>query len=348
MAGDGRLGEVRIGLLGCGRIARHFHLPLLAPHLAAVADADAASLEAARAVVPSARLHAHWRDLLEAAEVDAVVVCLPPALHAPAAVAAFEAGLHVYVEKPLALALEDAERVEAAWLASGRCGAVGFNFRFNPNFRALRERLAAGELGRAVALTGAFASPRRAPADWKASVATGGGALRDLAVHHLDLVAFVCGEPVARAVALERTVALEGDAVAVHGALEGGAPVQLVATQCTAHAANRLELLCEAGRLVAAANDPAPRRVERAPGRLARVARARDRVAGLAPRRLLHPPGAEPSFALALGAFVDAASGRAPWTGADVADGRRVAALIDAIESGGSGSDARAAAADGR
>lgn len=326
--------DARIGLLGCGRIARYFHLPLLAPRLVAVADPDAASCEAARALVPGVRLHRDWRDLIDAGGLDAVVVCLPPADHAAAAIAAFEAGLHVYVEKPLALDLAQAERVEAAWYAAERCGAVGFNFRFNPNFRALRDRIAGGETGRPVAITGAFASPRRALVGWKTSTDAGGGALRDLAVHHLDLLAFVTGEPIAHVAARERTLDREGDVVTVDATLRGGTPAQLVATQCTGHGDNRLDLLCEAGRLVAAASDPVPRPIERAPGRLARVARAARRAAELAPRRLLHPPGAEPSFALALAAFVAAVEGRAPWSGADIGDGRRVAALIDAIERG--------------
>ena len=100
---------LRVGLFGCGRIAQALHGPILARmegvRLTALADADAAARLRLAAVAPGATLYADWRRPLELGEMDAVVICLPPALHAPAAIAALEAGAHVYVEKPLALSL---------------------------------------------------------------------------------------------------------------------------------------------------------------------------------------------------------------------------------------------------
>lgn len=255
------------------------------------------------------------------------MICLPPALHAEAAIAAFEVGAHVYVEKPLALTVEDAAAAEAAWRASGRIGAVGFNFRFNANFGALKRRIASGELGEITGFRCAFASPRRALPGWKSQRATGGGALRDLAVHHLDLLSFLTGERVETVSAVERSINVEGDALIGAATMASGVPAQLIATQTTAHAANSVEVYCEAGLLIAEASDPGPRRVARPYGRMARAKKAMALAREFAPRRLLRA-GGEPSFRRALDAFLDAGAGGAAWPGADIADGRRVAELV--------------------
>ncbi len=337
----------RVALLGCGRIAQFFHLPILAARqdctLLAVADADAAATRRAQAIAPSARGFADWAEALALDGLDAAVICLPPALHAPAAIAAFEAGLHVYVEKPLALTEADARAVDAAWRASGRVGAVGFNFRFHPNFERLRTRLASGELGRLIAVRGVFAAPRRAGPVWKGQRASGGGALRDLAVHHLDLIAHVTGQALSEPSALDRSFNVEGDIVALTARLADGTPAQLFATQATALGENSIELFCEAGRVIADAADPGPRRVDQAPGRFARARRALRLAAELDPRRLKRWGARDVSFERALGAFVTAAAGTAPWTGATIADGTQVAALIEQAECRSAGSLASAA-----
>src|SRR5687768_8384140 len=105
--------RTRVALLGCGRIAQRIHLPILARgeafDLVAIADAEAGALDAGRGAAQrrsgaASRLSvfADYRELLASSELDAAVICLPNDLHAEAALACFERGLHVYVEKPLA------------------------------------------------------------------------------------------------------------------------------------------------------------------------------------------------------------------------------------------------------
>lgn len=189
-----------VGLLGCGRIARMFHLLVLSSldsaRLVAVADADLAALRAAQAIVPEAVGVGHVEALLAVPGVDAVVVCLSTHLHADAAVAAFDAGRHVYVEKPLALDAAAAARVREACSASGRTGLVGFNFRFHPLVGAAREAVAAGALGQVVGIRTAFSSAPRELPEWKRDRATGGGALLDLASHHVDLLRHLTGSEI--------------------------------------------------------------------------------------------------------------------------------------------------------
>src|SRR3954466_10841448 len=104
--------SVRLGVLGCGGSARAAHLPSLArlpgARIIALADTVPDNLEAARALASDARLVADYGDVLAMPEVDAVVIALPPALHADAAIAALDQGKHIYVEKPLATSVDDA------------------------------------------------------------------------------------------------------------------------------------------------------------------------------------------------------------------------------------------------
>jgi len=186
---------VRIGVLGCGSIARSAHLRSLAgstgAEVLAIADADPANLAAARRLAPNAKRVAHYADVLAEPDVDAVVIALPPAIHADAAVAALQHGKHVYVEKPLATTVADATRVITTWQGSGLTGMMGFNYRYNPIVRQTRSRIAAGAIGQPIAVRTVFATPRRTMPSWKHQRGTGGGALLDLAVHHIDLVRFL-------------------------------------------------------------------------------------------------------------------------------------------------------------
>src|SRR5512134_1043415 len=115
---------IRVGLLGCGRIARMYHLPILARatgvELAALADPDPERLAAAGAAAPGARRSSDWREILGDDSIDAVVICVPTGLHADAARAAFQSGKDVYLEKPVATELAAARDAVLQWRASGR------------------------------------------------------------------------------------------------------------------------------------------------------------------------------------------------------------------------------------
>lgn len=86
-------------------------------------------------------------DLLANADIDAIVMALPPQFHAEYAVQAVEAGKHVLVEKPIALTVPDAERSVAAAAANKRVFMVGHVLRYHPAFEKLKELIDAGELG---------------------------------------------------------------------------------------------------------------------------------------------------------------------------------------------------------
>jgi predicted dehydrogenase len=325
---------LRIGLLGGGQIARAVHLPVLRAlagvRVTAIAEAQESSLAAAAVLVPDAERFTDFRQLIDAGNVDAVVICLPPHLHAPSAIAAFEAGLHVYLEKPLAPSTAEAAPVLDAWRRAGTIGMIGFNFRFHPQAEAIRRRVRGGEIGPVLGIRSVFSIlPHQLP-DWKRSRALGGGVLLDLASHHVDLVHHLLGDPVVRAYARVRSGVGEGDHASLDLELASGATMQTFVSLGSVDE-NRMELFGSAGKLVMDRIEllrPQHVAATMQGARARRVARA---LTALQPGLLLRSPGAEPSFALALGAFARAAAGAA-FSGPDLVDGARSLAVIEAAE----------------
>jgi predicted dehydrogenase len=128
-------------------------------------------------------------------EVDAVDICLPTPLHRTTAELSFEHEKAVFLEKPLALTVEDGEAILAAAEAGGRTFMVGLVLRFWPEYIELHRRLASGELGRPLSLAASRLSPPADWADWFADPAQSGGAPVDLMVHDFDQANWLLGEP---------------------------------------------------------------------------------------------------------------------------------------------------------
>jgi predicted dehydrogenase len=195
--------HLRVGVIGCGFVARHHHLPALdaLPELRVVALADTNAAALARASAGrDVRAHPDPAAVLEDPDVDVVAVCTPPLAHAELAQAALEAGRHVLVEKPLAVSLDDGARlVERATGAPG-LATVGLVYRWHRLNRAARELVRAGRVGtvsavQAVATGDAAMSPERT-APWRTDPAQGGGPLLELGTHQVDLWRFVTGAEV--------------------------------------------------------------------------------------------------------------------------------------------------------
>ncbi|GFI57039.1 myo-inositol 2-dehydrogenase [Muribaculaceae bacterium] len=94
-----------------------------------------------------ARIYKDYRDLLTDAEVEVVHICTPNVSHSEIAVAAFGAKKHVYCEKPMSHSTEEAEKMVAAWKASGMQFTVGYQNRFRPEVQNLHAACQKGELG---------------------------------------------------------------------------------------------------------------------------------------------------------------------------------------------------------
>jgi predicted dehydrogenase len=309
----------------------------------AVADSDPESLAAAQALVPNARAFAHYRDVLDLPDVDAVVIALPPALHAEAAIGALERGRHVYIEKPLATSLADARRVvaasdEAAHNANGTgrpVAMMGFNYRWNPLMQQARARIAAGAIGQLVALRTVFSTAARELPHWKQHREAGGGVLLDLAVHHVDLARFLTGAEVATVSAELRSVRTEHDTALLRLTLTSGVMVHSLFS-LAAIDEDRIDVYGTEAKL--SIDRYRSLRVETVPAAAGgaigfAVTRFVAELAALPyALRKMRAPLNDPSFPAALEAFVRAVRDRSVVT-PDVTDGLRAIAVIDAAES---------------
>ena len=224
------MAQLNVGVIGCGRIAELVHLNTLQRlenvALVALADSDSERLKKAALRAPSARTFSEYHDLLNADEVQAVVICVPNALHAETALAAFERRKHVYLEKPLATNLDDARALREAWRAAGVVGMIGFNFRFSPLYESLRRCVLSGQMGELVAARSVFSTQSSNLPEWKQALGTGGGILMDYGTHHVDLARFLLGQEIRRVFARQRSDLSEGDSAILELELTGGLFVQ--------------------------------------------------------------------------------------------------------------------------
>jgi predicted dehydrogenase len=224
---------VRLGIVGCGYVTLDRHLPALrhVPEIEVVALADAVperAVEAARRA-PRARAVA-VEMLLVDDDVEAVAVCTPPATHADLAIAALDAGKHVFLEKPVAPTLEEADRIVERAERSPLRVLVGFNFRRHRLVERARQLVRAGRLGRIQAVRSAFTNPVVDEAiDWKTRRGQAGGALFDRAIHHFDLWRFVLGEEVAEVHALTRSERGDDQSTLVSARTTEGTPLVTLA-----------------------------------------------------------------------------------------------------------------------
>jgi myo-inositol 2-dehydrogenase/D-chiro-inositol 1-dehydrogenase len=332
------MAALKIGLIGCGDIARLVHLDILRrlpdAELVALAEPDPQRRADAAERAPEAVAFAGYEDLLEMPEVEAVVICLPNALHAEAAVAALEQGKHIYLEKPLATSLHEARRVLAAWRAAGVVGMIGFNFRFHALYQAARRHLQSGRLGELVSARSVFSTKGQTVPAWKQARANGGGVLLDLASHHVDLVHFLFGRVVRDVFAGLRSQRSEGDSVAVHLRLADGLLVQSFFSM-NAVEEDRFEIYGQRGKLMVdryLSLDVEITEPEIDFSRLKQVGRGlRALVGSRHGRDKIAAPGREPSYQAALSHFVAAARTNRPCS-PDFGDGYRSLAVIEAAE----------------
>jgi predicted dehydrogenase len=140
---------------------------------------------------------ADWRALVADPGVDVVSITTPNQFHAEMAIAALEAGKHVWCEKPMATSIADAIRMRDAARAAGRVAVLGYNYIQSPMVRQIEDILRAGTIGAVnhfrVEMDEDFMADPAAPFGWKSEAASGYGALDDFGVHPVSLIHTLLG-----------------------------------------------------------------------------------------------------------------------------------------------------------
>jgi polar amino acid transport system substrate-binding protein len=193
----------RLGLLGPGNFANSVIIPAFqaaGAELTSVAGGSGISAEAATRTVGFKRAAESEQALIADSELDAIAICTRHGTHAELASAALVAGKHVFCEKPLAMDEQELRSVLAAKEESGAVLAVGFNRRFAPLMRELREWVGGGTRP----ITASYrVSAGTIPADhWIHDLAQGGGRAIGEVCHFLDCVTYLSGSHVVQVHAL--------------------------------------------------------------------------------------------------------------------------------------------------
>ena len=138
-----------------------------------------------------------WRRAVERKDVDAIIVCTPPHLHAEMTIAALLAGKHVLCEKPLCRTMAEAEAMVAAARAAKRVLKCGFNHRHHPAVLEARKRFEAGEFGKPIAARCRYGICGRPgyEKEWRADPGrAAGGQFAEQGPHAVDLFRWFLGD----------------------------------------------------------------------------------------------------------------------------------------------------------
>jgi predicted dehydrogenase len=197
--------QLRVGVIGCGAGIFHLEGYQEEPRAKVVAlaglDTDRCEMLANKFDVP--RVYRDYQDLLAQDDIDAVSVAVPNILHLPVALAAFEAGKHVLIEKPLARNAEEGVKMVEAAKEHNKLLGISFQRRTRHDVRLLREAVANGDFGRIYYSKAWWMRRSGIPGlgSWFTSKeAAGGGPLIDLGVHVLDMILYILGNPKVTAV----------------------------------------------------------------------------------------------------------------------------------------------------
>lgn len=247
---------IRLGIIGCGKVAWERHHPALrhSPdfEVRAVCDTNPERAAHISGLFDGARIHSDYADLAGSEDLDAVAVFTPTGSHAAIGQAVLESGKHLFLEKPVALTLDEAGRVIEARDRWGKVAQLCFNLRWHRLICQARAMVQGGLLGRVKALRSVYTHNRtgeNAP-DWHRKLAQGGGVGFNEAVHHYDLWRFLTGSEVVETTYLSMPSPVYEDETAVLSArLDGGILASGVFSFMTGPN-SEVELFGEKGRLL--------------------------------------------------------------------------------------------------
>lgn len=189
--------KLRIGIIGAGRIGKLHAANLVnrvsGAEVAAVSDVVA---DAAKDLAESLGIPAYYQDyhkILEDPAIDAVFICSSTDTHSPISIEAALKGKHIFCEKPIDHDLDKIEAVLKAVKEAGVKYQVGFNRRFDRNFRHVRDVVASGGIGDVQIVKVTSRDPSAPPISY---VKVSGGIFVDMTIHDFDMVRYLSGSEV--------------------------------------------------------------------------------------------------------------------------------------------------------
>jgi len=191
--------NIRVGFLGTGGINGTHAKALLKLPDVQIAALYNHNVEKARAFNQShaggqAECFDDWEKMLRTQKLDVLYVAIPPGAHVGQTELAAERGIHLMLEKPIALTLDRAQSITAAVKKAGVLCQVGYHMRHSAPAQKLKQMLTDGSAGRPLMLQGRFFTNGMFPAWWR-SPTLGGGQLIEQSIHIYDIARYFMGEP---------------------------------------------------------------------------------------------------------------------------------------------------------
>lgn len=196
--------KVKVGIIGTGWIAKaHIDAYKQMPDVEIVAAADLVPGKAEKFLkengIENARVYNSHKELLDNEQVDAVSVCTYNRTHAECTIYALNKGVHVLLEKPMCVTIEEAVEIRKAEKASGKVLSIGFQPRFDPNMKMIKKIVESGELGEIYYIQTGGGRRRGIPTPFGTTFiedeTAGIGALGDIGCYSLDMVLNAIGYP---------------------------------------------------------------------------------------------------------------------------------------------------------
>ncbi len=194
--------NLRVGIIGAGAITQVAHLPVLRKlkgvEVVGICDTDMPKAKALADRFQVRDAYSDIEELLDYEQLDAVAICTPNHLHEPHVAAALAKGLHVLVERPLALTAPGVQRLLKLAEKKQRHLMVGMSHRYRSDVQIVRSFIQSGELGRVESIRGSWHvfRPSRASLGWRLKRdESGGGAMMDLGQAVLDLGLWLGNNP---------------------------------------------------------------------------------------------------------------------------------------------------------
>lgn len=189
--------KIKLGVIGTGRIGK-VHISTLVqsvPQASVIAIADV-NLESANELAQRfgiQNVSTNYKDIINNPEVEAVVICSPTDTHAQYIIEAAQAGKHIFCEKPIDLSIDIIKGALDAVKKANVKLMVGFNRRFDPNFKKIKQLVVDGKIGEPHILKITSRDPAPPPAQYSA---VSGGMFIDMTIHDFDMARYIVGSEV--------------------------------------------------------------------------------------------------------------------------------------------------------
>jgi predicted dehydrogenase len=157
------------------------------------------TLDLLKKYVSGIQVFKDYKELIESAQPDAVIVCTPPNLHFEVCKLACERNIHVFAEKPFTANVDQAESLMQMFQSKGLVNQVGYVNRFNDVFITVKKYVETGLIGKVIRFKSEMfsctVSKKEESESWRSFRENGGGAVYEIAAHAIDLVDFIIGPP---------------------------------------------------------------------------------------------------------------------------------------------------------